>query len=45
MIFNMLGFLLKLICYGALLAYVGWMLVVLWRLVIKPGKSGRLPWL
>lgn len=41
----MLSFMLKVICYGALLAYVGWFLAVLWRLITKPGKAGRLPWL
>lgn len=41
----MLSFLLKVICYGALFAYVGGVLSVLWKLITKPDKTGRLPWL
>lgn len=41
----MISFLLKVICYGALLAYVMWFLSVIWKLISKSGKTGRLPWL
>lgn len=41
----MFSFLLKVICYGALFIYVGWFLSVLWKLITKPDKAGRLPWL
>lgn len=41
----MLGILLKVICYGALLAYVGWVIKVLWTLITKPDNTGRPPWL
>ncbi len=41
----MLSFLLKVICYVVLVAYVGWFFYVLYRLVFKPGKNGTLPWL
>ena len=39
----MFSFLLKVICYGALLAYVGWALYALYRSVFKAGKNGSLP--
>ena len=39
------SFLLKVICYGALLSYAGWALYALYRVVFKAGKNGRLPWL
>lgn len=41
----MFSFLLKVICYGALLAYLGWAAYVLYRTIFKAGKTGRLPWL
>lgn len=41
----MLSLLLKVICYGALLAYAGWGLYALYRAVFKAGKNGSLPWL
>lgn len=41
----MFSLLLKVICYGALLAYVGWALYALYRSVFKAGKNGSLPWL
>lgn len=41
----MLSFLLKVICYGALFAYLGWATYVLYRAIFKAGKNGSLPWL
>ena len=43
--FDMLSLLLKIIYYGALLAYVGWALYALYRTIFKAGKNGSLPWL
>ena len=40
----MLSFLLKVICWAALIIYLGWAVWALWR-VAKPGKNGNLPWL
>ena len=37
----MFSFLLKVICYGALLAYVGWAIYALYRAVFKAGKKDR----
>lgn len=41
----MLSFLLKSVCYGALIAYVLWALWALYRAIFKSGKNGTLPWL
>ena len=41
----MLSFLLKGICWAALIIYSGWALWALWRIIAKPGKNGNLPWL
>lgn len=39
----MLGFLLKVVCYTALIGFLGWFVSVAWKLIT--GKAGRLPWL
>ena len=41
----MLNLLLKILCYGALFAYLGWALFALYRVIFKAGENGRLPWL
>lgn len=41
----MLGFLIKVICYGALFVYVAWAFYALYRAIFKSGKNGSLPWL
>ncbi len=41
----MLSFLLKLIGWGALIAYLGWAVYALYRAIFKAGKNGSLPWL
>jgi hypothetical protein len=41
----MLSFLLKVICWAALIIYLGWAVWALWRVIAKPGKNGNLPWL
>lgn len=34
----MLSFLLKVICWAALIIYLGWAVWALWRVIAKPGK-------
>lgn len=41
----MFSFLLKVICWFALVAYLGWALHALYRAIFKAGKNGSLPWL
>lgn len=41
----MVRFLVKVVCYAALAGYLVWFFKGMWRLITKPGKSGRLPWL
>lgn len=41
--FDMLSLLLKIICYGALLAYVGGLFMRFIELFSKPGKTVRSP--
>lgn len=40
-----IGFILKILGFAALVGYVGWMLRIMWRLITKPEDSGTLPWL
>lgn len=41
----MFAFLLKVICWAVLVAYLGWAFYALYRTIFKAGKNGTLPWL
>ena len=41
----MISLMLKILCYGALFAYLGWAVYALYRAIFKAGKNGTLPWL
>ena len=43
-LYFLLGLVVKILGYMALISFVCWALYVLWILVTNPSKVGRLPW-